>query len=118
MKTIVIGIMPKEKIRKRMLDIAKGNYKPKRSEPKVWFTSIKSVSEVLSEKNQELIHLIAANQPQSLDELAKASGRHLSNLSRTLKTLEGYGFVELKKQNRHVVPVAKATKFQINIEAA
>ncbi len=35
MKRIVIGIMPQEKIRERMLAIAKGAYKAKPGEPKV-----------------------------------------------------------------------------------
>ena len=47
MKKIVIGIMSQDKIRKRILDIARGDYKPKRNEPKVWFPSMKSVAEVL-----------------------------------------------------------------------
>ena len=39
MKAIVIGILPQERIRERMLAIAKGEYKPKPGEPKIWFTS-------------------------------------------------------------------------------
>ena len=33
MKTIVVGILPQEKIRERMLSIARGDYKPKSTEP-------------------------------------------------------------------------------------
>ena len=36
MKAIVIGIMPQDKIRERVLSIARGE--PKSSEPKIWFT--------------------------------------------------------------------------------
>ncbi|SCX61978.1 hypothetical protein [Nitrosospira sp. Nsp1] len=52
MKRIVIGIMPQEKIRERMLAIARGTYKPKPGEPKIWFTSMKSLAEVLSDDNR------------------------------------------------------------------
>jgi len=52
MKAVMIGIMPQEKIRERVLAIVRGEYKPKRSEPKVWFTSMKSVAEVLSDENR------------------------------------------------------------------
>jgi hypothetical protein len=38
MKAIVIGIMPQDKIRERVLSIARGDYKPKSGEPKIWFT--------------------------------------------------------------------------------
>lgn len=52
MKKIAIGIMSQEKIRERMLAIAKGDYKPKPGEPKIWFTSMKSLAEVLSDENR------------------------------------------------------------------
>ena len=38
-----IGIAPQEKIRERVLAIAKVEIKPKTSDPKIWFTSEKSV---------------------------------------------------------------------------
>ena len=113
MKKIVIGILPQAKIRQRMLAIAKGEYKPRRGEPKVWFTSMKSLAEVLSDKNRALLNVIAESKPDSLQDLAKLTGRQASNLSRTLKTLESYGFVELKKDNKKIKPVAKATQFEI-----
>lgn len=114
MKKIVIGIMPQDKIRERVLAIAAGKYKPKKNEPKVWFPSMKSLAEVLSDRNQALLHLIAGTQPESLMALAEATGRHAGNLSRTLKTMEHYGFVELKKKNKTVKPVVKATEFEIH----
>lgn len=113
MKAVMIGIMPQEKIRERVLSIARGEYKPKRSEPKVWFTSMKSVVEVLSDENRVLLHIIKDTKPESLKILAEATGRKPSNLSRTLKTLASYGFVELNRENKTVRPIAKATEFEI-----
>jgi len=114
MRKVVIGIMPQDKIRKRILAIARGEYKPKKNEPKIWFPSMKSVAEVLSDNNRALLNMIAEIQPESLSELADAAGRKPSNLSRTLKTMEHYGFVELKKRNRSVKPIVKATEFEIH----
>jgi predicted transcriptional regulator len=114
MRKIVIGIMPQEKIRARVLAIARGEYKPRKNEPKVWFPSMKSVAEVLSDNNRALLKMIAEMQPESLSELADAAGRQPSNLSRTLKTMEHYGFVELKKENKSVRPIVKATEFEIH----
>jgi predicted transcriptional regulator len=37
MKTLKIGIAPQEKIRERILGIARGKIKPKASDPKIWF---------------------------------------------------------------------------------
>ncbi len=81
---ITIGIMPQQKIRERMLAIAKGEYKPSRNEPKIWFTSMKSLSEVLSDENRALLNVIRDKQPDSITSLATLTGRKTSNLSRTL----------------------------------
>ncbi|OBS08231.1 HVO_A0114 family putative DNA-binding protein [Acidihalobacter prosperus] len=113
MKQIVIGIMPQEQIRERMLAIARGEYKPKPSEPKVWFTSMRSLAEVLSDDNRALLKVIMETKPESISALAEATGRKQGNLSRTLKTLSNYGIVEMRRENRHVRPIAKASKFRI-----
>ncbi|HEY8354507.1 MAG TPA: helix-turn-helix domain-containing protein [Methylophilaceae bacterium] len=112
-KKITIGIMPQDKIRERMLAIAKGEYKPKASDPKIWFTSMKSLAEVLSDENRALLRVIEEAQPDSISVLAELTGRKQSNLSRTLKTMSSYGLVEMHKNKRQVRPVAKATEFQI-----
>jgi predicted transcriptional regulator len=113
MKPIVIGIMPQERIRERVLAIARGSYKPKPGEPKVWFTSMKSLAEVLSDDNRALLHVILATKPASISALAEFTGRKPSNLSRTLKTMSNYGIVELRRERNQVRPVAKATEFRI-----
>jgi predicted transcriptional regulator len=113
MKKLVIGIMPREEFQRRIIDIAAGKIKTKRGEPKIWFNSMKSLSEVLSDNNIRLLKLINEEKPQTLKELADISGRQPSNLSRTLKTMAHYGIVELKKNNRTVQPIAKATEFNI-----
>ncbi|OIQ79339.1 hypothetical protein GALL_389310 [mine drainage metagenome] len=113
MSKVMIGIMSQDKVRERILSIAKGEYKPKASEPKIWFTSMKSLAEVLSDDNRALLKIIREAQPESITGLAAITGRKPGNLSRTLKTMSGYGLVEMKRENRHVRPVVKATEFQI-----
>lgn len=113
MKTIVVGIMPQEKIRERVLAIARGDYKPKATEPKIWFTSMRSLAEVLSDDNRALLKVIQEAKPQSISSLADITGRKPGNLSRTLKTMSNYGFVELKRENKHVRPIVKGTDFRI-----
>jgi predicted transcriptional regulator len=113
MKAITIGIKPQAQVRARILAIAKGEYKPKARDPKVWFNSIKSVAEVLSDDNRALLKIIAENKPCSISALARLTGRKTSNLSRTLKTMHNYGLVELKRENNQVRPIAKATEFRI-----
>lgn len=98
-KTLKIGIMSREQHQKRVLDIATGRYKPKAGEPKIWFSSMKSLCEVLSDKNVALLRIINEQRPASMTDLATISGRKLSNLSRTLKTLESHGIVEMRSAN-------------------
>ena len=93
MSKVMIGILSQEKMRERVLAIAKGEYKPKPSEPKIWFTSIRSLAEVLSDDNRALLKIIQETHPKSISSLAVITGRKPSNLSRTLKTMSNYGLV-------------------------
>lgn len=112
-KAIVIGIMPQERIRERVLSIARGEYKPKPSDPKIWFTSMRSLAEVLSDENRALLKIIQEAKPQSITSLAEITGRKTSNLSRTLKTMSNYGFVEMQRVKNQVRPVVNTTDFMI-----
>lgn len=112
-KKLTIGIMPETEMRQRVLAIARGEYKPKANEPKIWFASMKSMAEVLSDENRALLRTIESAQPDSISGLAELTGRKQSNLSRTLKTMSSYGLVEMVRENRQVKPIAKATEFQI-----
>ena len=113
MKALKIGILPQEKIRARVLAIARGDFKPRSGDPKVWFTSMKSLAEVLSDDNRALLNIIRNTKPESVSSLAAATGRTPGNLSRTLKTMSNYGIVELRREKKLVRPIAKATEFQI-----
>ena len=112
-RVMKVGIISKKDYIKRTLAIAKGEYKPRRDEPKVWFESIKSMSQVLSTENQELLRTIINNKPHSITELEEITNRKKSNLSRTLKTLEKYGIVELNKIKGKIEPKVKATDFRV-----
>jgi len=113
MKVIKIGIASQEKIRERMLAIAKGEIKPRASDPQIWFTSMRSLSQVLSDENRALLDVIRTAQPASISELAIITGRKQSNLSRTLKTMSRYGLVEMEKHERSIRPIARAGAYQI-----
>jgi len=112
-RTITVGIMSKEAYKKRTMAIARGEYTPKKNEPKVWFESLKSMAQILSNENRALLRIILEKKPASLRELEEITGRKKSNLSRTLKTLERYGIVALHKEKNRVVPEVKATDFRV-----
>lgn len=117
MKPIKIGIMSQNDIRARTLAIASGEYVPKSDDPKIWFTSIRSLAEVLSDANRALLQIIFENKPHSINELSELTGRQTSNLSRTLKTLSSYGFVKLEKHQKSIHPIAMATEFNVVLSA-
>lgn len=86
------------------------------SVPTVWFSSMASLAAVLSDDNRALLRLIHERQPKSLTELAKLTGRKVPNLSRTLKTMAGYGLVTLTRNVREIEPTVLATQFLIVLE--
>ena len=100
MTTLKVGIASYEKVKARTMRIARGEQRVASGEPKVWFTSTESFAKLLSAGNRELLRIIAERGPGSLDELAQMSGRAKSNLSRTLKMMEGYGLVRLERGER------------------
>jgi predicted transcriptional regulator len=105
MKPLKVGVATLEQYKKRTLAIARGEYVPAPGEPKLWFSSIETLSQVLSDKNRALLALIMKTHPQSLTELAETSGRAKSNLSRTLKTMERYGLVHFEEgPGRQIAP--------------
>ena len=116
MKTLKIGIAGYDQMKARTMAIARGDYKPAKREPRVWFTSVESFAKVLSQRNQELLALIAQEKPDSLTELATLTGRNKSNLSRTLKTMSRYGLVELKEGKRgRVIPRVRYSQVRLDV---
>jgi len=97
MKTLRVGIASYAQMKARTMAIARGEYRPTVDEPKVWFASAESFARVLSDRNRALLGIIAESAPESLASLAEMTGREKSNLSRTLKTMERYGFVRLSR---------------------
>jgi len=105
--------MSKPKFQAYTIAIAKGKYKPKPDEPKIWFASMKTLAQVLSDENQALLEIIDKTQPNSIDELAETTGKKSNHLSQSLKTMEHYGIIELVKTSKAVRPIVRTTDFQI-----
>lgn len=113
MKVIRIGIAPQAEIRARLLAIANGELKPKPSDPRIWFTSMRSLSQVLSDENRALLEVIRTARPESISALAHLTGRKQGNLSRTLKTMSHYGLVRMERVERQVRPIVEGERYQI-----
>jgi predicted transcriptional regulator len=112
-KILKIGIISREDYQKRTLAIARGEYKPKSDEPKIWFESLQSIAHVLSSENRELLKIILKNKPDSLQELETVTGRKTSNLSNTLRLMARYGIVKLEEDTKSIRPIIMATDFKV-----
>ena len=84
--------------------------------PTVWFASMASLAAVLSEDNRALLRVIHSAKPKSLTELAALTGRKVPNLSRTVKTMAGYGLLQLQRNSRDLQPIALATEFLVVLD--
>lgn len=100
MTTLKVGIASYEDMKALTMGVAHGKQRIAPDDPKVWFTSTESFAKVLSAGNRELLRVITEKAPGSLDELARITGKAKSNLSRTLRTMEGYGIVRLERGDR------------------
>jgi predicted transcriptional regulator len=100
MTTLKVGIASYQEMKARTMAVARGKRRVAPGEPKVWFTSTESFAKVLSAGNRELLRVIAERAPGSLDDLARITGKAKSNLSRTLRTMEGYGLIRLERGER------------------
>lgn len=75
-----------------------------------------SLAAILSDDNRALLRVIRDVKPQSLTELAELTGRKVSNVSRTLKTMANYGLVQLQRGKGGVRPIAMVTSFIILLD--
>ncbi|MGI2167968.1 DNA (cytosine-5-)-methyltransferase [Shewanella oncorhynchi] len=91
----------------------KGQMKNATNQVDVWFDSLKSIASVLSEENQHLLITIADKKPENITELSELTGRAVSNLSRTIKTLEKHGLIDIESFGRSIRPRVKYKNFNI-----
>jgi len=118
-KTLRVGIAPPSYVRERMMKVARGE-KPSANEPKVWVSSPDALFKVLTEKNMLLLEIIRNSQPQSLTELAEIADRALSNLTRTLRSLERLGIVAIEaREDGKKVPIVlwEGDRVELDFEA-
>ena len=117
MTTLKIGIASYEEMKARTMAVARGELHVATDEPKVWFTSTESFAKLLSAGNRDLLRVIVEQAPSSLDELARITGKAKSNLSRTLKTMAGYGLVRLERGERgRITPKVAHDRVELDLQ--
>lgn len=116
MTTLKAGIASYAEMKARTMAVARGDRRIVPGEPKIWFTSTESFARILSAGNRELLRIIAEKKPESLDALARLTGRAKSNLSRTLRTMEGYGLIRLDRGERgRITPTVVYDRVELDL---
>ncbi len=89
----------------------------RKAAPDINITTLAGVTRLMSRDNQELLRLISEAEVSSVAELAVKAKRAESNLSRTLKKLEGIGVLELVPgEGRAKVPRIAVKSFKVDID--
>lgn len=115
-KTLKVAVASREAIARYTRDVVAGRKRRTADDADIWFTSVESFAKVLSERNWELLGLIAERRPDSLDSLAAASGQAKRDLSRTLNIMARYGLVRLEKgERRKLRPVVTFEEVELRL---
>lgn len=79
--------------------------------------SEKKLNEILTPARLGLIRVIKTERPKSVSELAKAVKRPLESVSRDLKILHNYGFLEFIKNGKEKAPKIEKNAILIPLSA-
>ena len=118
-KRVKIGIKNLKEILKDTADVMKRVEKGERLKPvkgaEIYFTSFESLRKALTPKRLELLHIIKAKKPSSINELARIAKRDVKNIAEDVKYLEQMGLIEKKETNNRIAPVINYDKIALEI---
>ena len=89
-----------------------------KKEKGVYFESIVGFRKALTPKRLELLHLIKAKHPKSLQELARMSSRDMKSIVTDIGILEGLDLIDMKRNKegrRETMPTVGYDKIALEI---
>ncbi len=86
-----------------------------KKETGVYFTSLEAFRKAVTPKRLELLHIIKAKKPSSINELARMAKRDIKNVADDVKYLEQIGLVEKKEIDRKTKPVINYDRIDLEI---
>ena len=86
-----------------------------KKETGVYFTSLEAFRKALTPKRLELLHIIKAKKPASINELARMSHRDIKNISDDVKYLEQIGLIEKEESDQKTRPVITYDRIDLQI---
>lgn len=88
------------------------------AQPVLNFESEADVARLLSEKNLELVRVIANEEPVSMRAAAELVDRDFKEVHRNLTELEALGIIEFEQHGRAKKPVVRFDDIEISIDLA
>ena len=86
-----------------------------KEETGIYFTSLEAFRKALTPKRLELLHLIKAAQPSSINHLAKLAHRNIKNVAEDVKCLSQMGLVETEAAGRGSAPRVRYDEIDLRI---
>lgn len=84
-------------------------------EKATYFTSFEAFRKALTPKRLELLHIIKAQKPSSINELARFANRDVKNIADDVNYLERIGLIQKKETARKTTPVISYDKITLEI---
>jgi predicted transcriptional regulator len=84
-------------------------------EKATYFTSFEAFRKALTPKRLELLHIIKAQKPSSINELARFAKRDVKNIAEDVNYLEQIGLIRKKETARKTAPVINYDKISLEI---
>ena len=81
----------------------------------IYFTSLEAFRKALTPKRLELLHLIKAARPSSINQLARLAQRNIKNVAEDVKYLTQFGLVEAETVGRGAAPRVKYDEIDLRI---
>jgi predicted transcriptional regulator len=104
-----------EKAKKILKDAIEEAKEIKEFEDVTVFATVEALNKVLTVQRKRMLDVIRSTKITSINHLAKCLGRDVKNVHRDLKLLDAYGFVELKREGRRIVPVVPYSRLEVEI---
>ncbi|MDD5772816.1 MAG: hypothetical protein PHX78_05035 [bacterium] len=86
-----------------------------KEETGVYFTSFEAFRKALTPKRLELLRIIKAKKPSSINELARMINRDIKNVADDVKYLGQMGLIEKTETNRKIAPTIDYDKISLEI---
>ena len=105
-----------DQLEAQMRQVARGEMRAPADAAKPSFNSVEALVRLLTPANRQFLAVIRDSKPQSVEELARLTGRASPNVTRTLAKLEAAGLVRVQKIGRRKVASPAIKKLRVDID--